>query len=189
MNVQDVINATEVGYDTDRQKAILEAPEGLMCEFGVQHGRYMKEMADIAKGRTWYGFDSFKGLPEDWHAQAKKGAFACDIPTDLPKNVELVVGLFQDTLIPFMHRLQQPFSFIHFDADLYSSTIYVMRAIEPWLHPKGTHMMFDQITLNDFSIAHEGRAMQEWLDETGLRCEIIGRQKRDGAIFQVWRKT
>jgi hypothetical protein len=79
----------------------MASPAGLVMEFGVATGASVWLIADEVWPRKVYGFDSFLGLPEDWvcpdgtvaHA---RGAFACDVPTYLPRNVELVVGLFQD---------------------------------------------------------------------------------------------
>ena len=189
MNVEATIDAAPIGYDEVKRKALVDAGEGLMCEFGVATGRYLRDMASMVPHRKFYGFDSWQGLPEAWDQAAPAGSFKCDMPTDMPPNVELVVGLFQDSLIPFLGQHQEPFAFIHFDADLYSSTKYVLQTINPWVHD--TLMMFDQIfdqvPGERYRRDHEGRAFQDYLDETGINCALVGRHKRDGAIFRVWK--
>ena len=183
-SIQSAINSVSVGYDDDKSDAISLIPEGLCCEFGVSKGRYTREIARLLSPVTYYGFDSFNGLPEDWEDRARKGAFKCDPPTDLGENVELVIGLFQETLKPFLEKHKEPVAFCHFDADLYSSTKYALNVLDGRF-AKGAILMFDQITMTDFCVKHEGRAMQEFIEESGIKWEVIGRQKRDGAIFKV----
>jgi hypothetical protein len=50
------------------------------------------------------------------------------------------------------------------DADLYSSTIYVLRHLRPWIRP-GTYIYFDEMEQVD----HEPRAFGEFIQESGLR--------------------
>ena len=73
---------------------------------------------------TWYGFDSFEGLPEAWTLGAKAGAFS--IGGNLPPvrgNVRLTKGFFEQTLPGFVaqHR-GETIALLHVDCDLYSST-------------------------------------------------------------------
>lgn len=47
--------------------ALAKAPrEGLCAEFGVWNGASIDHFARRLRGRTIFGFDSFKGLQEDW---------------------------------------------------------------------------------------------------------------------------
>ena len=193
MNIENTVQATPVEYDADLRKALAIAPEGLMCEFGTATGRYIRNMAEIASPRKFYGFDSWEGLPEPW-GPVDVGAFKVDPPTDLPPNVELVKGLFQDSLKPWLLENNQPIAFCHFDADLYSSTKYVLDTLIDWF-AQNAILMFDQITDQTFGGFREryrregeGRAMQEWHNENPqYKIECIGRHKRDGAIFKIWK--
>jgi len=53
---------------------------------------------------------------------------------------------------------------LNLDADLYSSTIYVLRHFRPWIR-RGTLVYLDDMAVPD----HEGRAFAEFMRETGLR--------------------
>ena len=69
---------------------------------------------------TWYGFDSFEGLPEAWTLGAKAGAFS--IGGNLPPvrgNVRLTKGFFEQTLPDFVaqHR-GETIALLHVDCDL-----------------------------------------------------------------------
>jgi hypothetical protein len=55
-------------------KADLDA--GLILEFGVGGGRTTNFIAALCWQKTVHGFDSFKGLPEDWQGPCQKGTFA-----------------------------------------------------------------------------------------------------------------
>ena len=50
-----------------------------------------------------HGFDSFRGLPEKWTDGYEERLFSRDgILPDVPGNVELHVGWFEDTLSVFV---------------------------------------------------------------------------------------
>ena len=73
---------------------------GLRLEFGVAGGNSIRALAS-ATSETIYGFDSFRGLPEDWRFDAPRGIFSTARPANLPDNVKLVEGLFEETLPAF----------------------------------------------------------------------------------------
>jgi hypothetical protein len=99
--------------------------DGLALEFGVGDGASLRCIARY--NMMVVGYDSFQGLPEDWRPGFEEGAFACEPPTDLPKNVQLVTGLFEDTLPQFdIEDLGAPVNLLHIDCDLYSSTKTVL---------------------------------------------------------------
>jgi len=75
---------------------------GLFLEFGVQNGVSINHLAKIKSNQKFYGFDCFTGLPEDWSEFYPKGHMKVDVIPSVEKNVELVVGLFQDTLAPVL---------------------------------------------------------------------------------------
>ena len=49
---------------------------GLHLEFGVYKGNSINHFAEASPDVTWYGFNSFEGLPEAWTLGAKAGAFS-----------------------------------------------------------------------------------------------------------------
>jgi hypothetical protein len=58
---------------------------------------------------------------------------------------------------------------VHLDADLYSSTKYVLKQLAPWLHPD-TVLIFDEF----YDREHELKALDEYLTETGSRLVCLG---------------
>jgi hypothetical protein len=44
----------------------ISSDEGLFLEFGVYKGNSINRLAQIKPNVTFYGFDSFVGLPEHW---------------------------------------------------------------------------------------------------------------------------
>lgn len=188
MIIEEIIDKVPITYERALTEALASAPEGIFCEFGISTGHHTKNIARLIHPKIYYGFDSFEGLPEDWKApdgsyRDRKGAFKCEPPTDLGENVQLIIGMFQETLSKFLHQ-NNAIAFAHLDADLYSSTIYVLNTLKGHL-ASGAILMFDQCTRDEFCLAHEGRALQEFADSSGYTLDCIGRQKRDGAIFRV----
>ncbi|MGE2689003.1 class I SAM-dependent methyltransferase [Mycolicibacterium pulveris] len=150
---------------------------GLWLEFGVSIGTSTATLAECAEAADTrlYGFDSFEGLPEEWVVSDdevwSRGAFG-GRPSEVPDNVELVVGLFQDTLPGFLEAHPGPVAFAHIDCDLYSSTHCVFEAIRERL-AVGTVLVFDELFNYDRYHEHEMRALIE-LGEAGVRWRYLG---------------
>jgi len=105
-------------------------PNTLWLEFGVASGKSINYFSKFTND-TVYGFDSFEGLPEDWRGGFNKGAFNRNgIPPKVNSNVELIKGWFNETLEPFIKTKNKKISFIHMDADLYSSTKYIFDVLK-----------------------------------------------------------
>jgi len=188
-NEDDIIKHINMaGNVTFKQLFEQAIPDGLYLEFGVAEGKSIREMGTDAPDKTIYGFDSFEGLPEDWKEDGdlKKGAFACDIPTDLPPNVVLVIGLFQDTLEDWAEEHPGHLSVIHLDADLYSSTDYVMRTLEDRF-VDGTIIVFDEIHGHPDHKEHEYKNFLEFLDRTGFKWECLGQRTGEAAAFRIYK--
>jgi predicted O-methyltransferase YrrM len=153
-------------FEILRHAAAIAPADGLVLEFGVAVGTTIRTLAGSAPllDRLIYGFDSFKGLPEDW-ATYQAGYFACDIP-EVPNNVELVVGLFAKTLAPFLAKHRGNVALLHIDCDLYSSTRCVLDRLTSRIIP-GTVIVLDEFFI---VTEHEQRAFNEWLAMTGRAC-------------------
>ncbi len=129
------------------KKSIEEALkiQGLFLEFGVMSGETINQISSLIPEKIVYGFDSFKGLPEDWSEIYKKGVFAHDIPK-VNSNVRLIVGHFQETLEPFLECHKEKMAFVHMDCDIYSSTKYVLETLQKYDRLQiGTVVQFDDI--------------------------------------------
>ncbi|MGK7867442.1 class I SAM-dependent methyltransferase [Falsiroseomonas sp. E2-1-a20] len=141
---------------------------GLIAEFGVFEGRTINFLAERTQ-ETIHGFDSFEGLPEDWRPGFPRGTFSRDVPKVRP-NVELVVGMFEDTLPDFLARHRGALSLLHIDCDLYSSTRTVLRHCAPRIRA-GTVIVFDEYFNYPGWRSHEFRAFQDFIaqSERGYR--------------------
>ena len=143
-------------------------------EFGVFRGDSMRIWSGLLQNSdsTLEGFDSFEGLPEDWRMAADKSTF--DVKGEIPdiddSRIRFHKGWFENTLPGFLEDfVPRQQLIIHFDADLYSSTKYVINRIEPYLVP-GTVLVFDELYDRD----HELKALDEFLAEHPMTLECIG---------------
>jgi hypothetical protein len=145
----------------------------LYLEFGVHAGesiRYWSRLLRHPDSRL-VGFDSFEGLREtfDERLDFRIGAFDTGgRPPDIDDpRVTLEVGWFEDTLPRFTvpeHRKLV----IMLDADLYSSTITVLRSLKDHIVP-GTVVYLDELSQLD----HEPRALGDFIDESGIRFRLL----------------
>ena len=145
--------------------------EGEILEFGVYQGKSINIIAKQTE-RKVHGFDSFRGLPEQW-GTAPKGTY--DTEGKLPEvadNVELHVGLFDETLPDFVANNPGPIALLHIDCDLYSSTSTVFTALRDKIVP-GTKIIFDEYFNYPGWQNHEYKAFQEFIEATGLKYEYI----------------
>jgi hypothetical protein len=143
----------------------------LYLEFGVYKGDTLRWWCEnvAAPGARFVGFDSFEGLPEDWHENAKAGMFAVDtIPEAPDPRASFEVGWF-DQSVPAFDLPPHDQLIVNIDSDLYSSAVVVLTKLEPFLVP-GTLIYFDELG----DINHELRAWREFLERTKVRVEALG---------------
>ena len=166
--------------------ALSRAPEdGLVVEFGVEKGASITCLATATR-RTVHGFDSFRGLPEDWTGTAEtSGAF--DLGAKPPKvsgNVTLHVGWFDDTLPGFLAGTDDRAALIHVDCDIHSSTATVLSHLAPRIAP-GTVIVFDEY-FNYFGWRrHEYRAFQEFIAASGLSYRYLAFSAEKGHVAVI----
>lgn len=147
--------------------------DGLILEFGVFQGTSLNRIAGQVQGHKVYGFDSFLGLPEDWILPGfHKGYFSSPTLQKFPENVELVVGLFEDTLPDFVKAHSEPISLMHVDCDVYSSTKTIFRHLASQI-VVGTIIMFDEYMNYPGWENHEFKAFQEYIVESGKDYEYV----------------
>jgi hypothetical protein len=119
--------------------------ELLALEFGVGTGGTTRYIGNKLETTPLYAFDWFHGLTEDWTDFQKKGRWTQNgnEPQNLPSNVTIINGKFQDTLTDFLASHEgKSVGFVHMDADTYESTKYVLDAIVP-LMCNGAVILFD----------------------------------------------
>jgi len=158
--------------ETLRFAAEASTLDGLVVELGVRYGISARVIASAIAPSHLHGFDSFQGLPEPWHVQPE-GAYSThgELP-DLPDNVELHVGLFEDTLGPFTARHDGPIRLANVDCALYSSIATVFDALGERMVP-GTVIVFDEYLLNDHWREDEYEAFQEAVRTRGWSYEYL----------------
>jgi len=139
---------------------------GLLLEFGVFQGRsinYFSARSATANDiRTWYGFDSFEGLSENWFGnQLSRGHFSLE--GSLPKvrnNVELIKGWIDETLPEFLACHKEPIAFIHIDTDTYTPASTILKLCKPRLQ-RNSIILFDEMLCHPNWRNGEFRALQE----------------------------
>ena len=144
---------------------------GHVAEFGVFNGRSLRHLAERHGGEV-HGFDSFRGLPEDWTPGVARGAFdrGGALPA-VPANAVLHPGEFHATL-PAFAASAGPARLWHIDCDLYSSTKAVFDALSASLRV-GTVIVFDDYLGYPDAKAHEFRAWAELCRARGLRYTCL----------------
>ena len=146
--------------------------QGDYLEFGVWQGRSARFVAGRIAA-TYYGFDSFEGLPSNWRDGFGRGKFAVPRLPDVPKNVILKQGWFEETLPNFLQQQQAPWAFVHIDCDLYESTqtIFTLAASR---FVAGTVIVFDEYF--NYPGWHEGeyKAFQEFCRTHAIDYEYLG---------------
>ena len=144
---------------------------GLVLEFGVRFGMTIRQIAGLVDQEV-HGFDSFEGLPEDWHNE-RKGSYTTNnaIPA-VPSNVRLHKGWFEDTLPEFVKTHRDPVRFVNIDCDLYSATKTVLDTLSSQIIP-GTVIVFDEYMGNEHWREDEFKAFQEAVRAYGWNYEYL----------------
>mmetsp|Transcript_43744 Transcript_43744/g.140494 ORF Transcript_43744/g.140494 Transcript_43744/m.140494 type:complete len:221 (+) Transcript_43744:19-681(+) len=155
------------------RSAHAESHAGLLLEFGVYHGRTLRMIASHFPDDPVHGFDTFSGIPEDWHS-TRAGAYSTHgtLPP-APDNVQYHVGLFADTLPAFLEANPGPIRLMNLDCDLYSSAKDVLGAVAGRLRP-GSVIVLDEYVMNPHWEEDEYRAFQEAVAEHGWEYRYLG---------------
>jgi len=158
----------------------------LWLEFGVFKGDSTRLISNALsqkdKEGKLYAFDSFQGLPEDW----KKGydGFPVSYPTGGFKyekepfqhpQVSYVKGWFNESLPQFLKSAEasnKQITFMHLDADLYSSTKTVLMEVAPMVATNAI-VVFDDLL--NFPTYRDGelKALYEFMQKTGRSIEVM----------------
>jgi tetratricopeptide (TPR) repeat protein len=145
--------------------------DGLVLEFGVRWGTTIRQIAARA-GQEVHGFDTFTGLPEDWHEFSVSTYSTEGQLPPVPANVHLHQGLFADTLPVFLETHPGPVRFANIDCDLCSATKTVLALLGPRIVP-GTILVFDEYLFTPHWREDEYRAFQEAVRDHGWRYEYL----------------
>lgn len=141
-------------------------------EFGVHTGHSIKFFAqgNANPQSIFIGLDSFEGLPENWGAMPK-GTFDVngEIPEINDRRVCFIKGLFQNTWPQLYSRLQlrNDNLIVHFDADLYSSTLFALSKMDTV--GAGYIAIFDEFP------HHEVRALYNYTQSHRADVNFLGK--------------
>lgn len=154
--------------------AALPGDAVLLLEFGVWQGESMAHFLALSPSpkSRFIGFDSFEGLPEDWRGMA---AERFDVGGAVPRlddpRLHFVKGWFRETLPPMLDELaalaEGRTMLVHFDADLYSSTLFLLFTLASRF--ARFHFIFDEFS------GHETRALYNFMQATGARARFSHR--------------
>lgn len=153
------------GFNAITELLRLADSEIIYLEFGVASGASFRWWLNTNQNAasTFHGFDTFEGLPENWGVFYSKGAMKFDLPDIRDNRAHFYRGLFQDTLVPFIRnnseRLQAARLILHMDADLFSSTLFTLSQLYPYLKP-GDLILFDEFNVP----RHEFKAYKIFTD-------------------------
>jgi hypothetical protein len=143
----------------------------LYLEFGVWQGEVTDYWSKLLRNpeSKLHGFDSFEGLPENWYAMTKGGfSVAGQVPQTEDSRVQFFKGWFEETLPRYQFPAHEVLV-LNLDADLYSSTRFVLKTVREQIQP-GTYLYFDNFN----QPLHEVRAFGEFVEETKMKFELLG---------------
>lgn len=155
-------------------------------EFGVFKGRSIKYWSKINQNikSQFYGFDTFEGLPEKWtrflYSIGEKHFNTKGVPpTTDDKRVSFIKGMFQKTLTSFLikNRIKNRLV-INMDADLYTSTLYVLTKLDEIIVP-GTIIFFDEFS----SVLSEFRALEDYTSAYLREYRLLGATKASNDYY------
>ena len=139
--------------------------DGFWLEFGSYSGETLNILSEMHP--KVYGFDSWEGLPEDWNKDNPKGTFDLKGKIPFQPNDKMILkkGWFTETVPTFINDEEiNRISFIHLDADLYSSTKCVLDNFKPYFKGKCI-MVFDEFFGYEGWENHEYKAFKEFLGD------------------------
>ncbi len=166
------LNKRYLVYESVNKNLNLQNEEINYLEFGVCGANSFKWWLsnNTNQSSNFYGFDTFEGLPEDW-ATFSKGEMSAKMPVLEDKRAHFLKGLFQDTLPNFLkeNKLDKTKrTIVHLDADLFSSTLYTLTTLHPYLK-KGDILIFDEFNVPN----HEFLAFKMYCDSYYIKPQLI----------------
>jgi O-methyltransferase len=150
-------------------------------EFGVLEGDSIRYFAkrNSNPASVFIGLDSFEGLPEDWGSKPK-GTF--DVGGAMPKvddpRVKFIKGWFQNTWDALARSIPPDGQLIvHYDADLYSSTLFALTKIDTLKRP--------YVAIFDEFAGHEARALRNFQQAYNPSIQFVGKTVGGGYPSRV----
>ena len=161
----------------------------VILELGVAYGDTLRLLQKLSSaGFTYYGFDSFKGLPESWRG-LPKGAFSNFGPSSISYDqndihkINFVVGWVEETLIDFPTPDKSALKFIMFDMDLFAPTRFAYKNLRSQI-TKGDYIYFDEAFDSDERLLVREYFLKDFMVEVvgfsplGIAFRVIGESKQ-----------
>jgi O-methyltransferase len=147
-------------------------------EFGVAAGDSMRAWCDLNRNpeSRFFGFDTFKGLPEDWTKNKPTGTFGRGgIPPEIAdERVSFIKGLFQSTLYDFLNQFTpQRRLVVHIDCDIYSGALFCLAVLDRIMVP-GSLLIFDEF----YDLQNEFAAFQDYSCSFYREAKLLGYTNR-----------
>jgi tetratricopeptide (TPR) repeat protein len=137
-------------------------------EFGVWMGESFRYLGSNYKKS--YGFDTFAGLPEDWH-NVPSGTYSSFGKIPKIPNSEFIVGEFSKSLPKFFSSNRPTAGLLNFDADLYTSTACALNYSRPVIDEYSI-LVFDELIVNQNWEQDEYRALIEFCENYSMTFEV-----------------
>lgn len=146
-----------------------------LLEFGVFEGYSINYFAKRNSNplSRFIGLDSFEGLPEDWSQNYPKGTFSTKgkVPTVNDERISFIKGWFQDSWGSLQIELTSVEDLgnliVHYDADLFSSTLFVLTKLDTLKVP--------YIAIFDEFSNQEARALYNYCQAYLANVEFLGK--------------
>jgi hypothetical protein len=148
----------------------------IFLEFGVFKGESLKFFSSQLPKTNFFGFDSFKGLEENFGGINSATFFNLKgrLPRFLRSNVKLIVGDCTSTIENFPDSvLSQKIVAVHMDLDVYGATKKCLEVLSRKLTP-GSYILFDEMFGNPFWKNGEYAALTQVFQETQYDWIAIG---------------
>ncbi|MEC7984603.1 MAG: tetratricopeptide repeat protein [Myxococcota bacterium] len=154
--------------------------DGLCIELGVRFGNSLRLLQKYTQ-KEWHGFDTFQGLPTNWH-ELPQGSYSTGghIPA-LGDKIRLYPGRFTYTLPEFIPKKEGPISILHVDCDLYESTYDALCLLNMWIRP-GTIIIFDEFLMNEHWRQDEYKAWIECAQKFGWKAKYVSYSLFSGQV-------
>lgn len=160
----------------------------LITEFGVFSGTSIRVIKSMVPDALVCGFDSFRGLPEDWRTNYSRGEFSNhDSIPHIDDGVVIWKGMFDTTLPQFKELLgARKLDLVHIDCDLYSSTKTIFDNLHENIRD-GTLLVFDELLNYPGYEDHEIKALEEFMKSHPDKTLVpIGMRKgREHAVLKI----
>ena len=173
-----IFSARELLWDYAIELSIDEFQDVTFIEFGVHEGYSLQYFSKNIKSKNsiFIGLDSFEGLPESWGV-LPAGNFSTNkiAPRIGDDRVSFIEGWFQDTSSVLLNSIQGRSNLlVHFDADLYSSTLFTLTILDSLKKPY--FAIFDEFH------GGEDRALYNYIQAYYARVEFIGKTLNENKI-------